>query len=131
VWVCESIVIGMLHFRYITCLLGCLVPRNVFTATIIRNKFFLETYRQELPPIPASELPFKCHLCEASYGERSEALDHIRNQHPAEFHILMSKGALDTASEEDRVPHEEHDEVMEHSRGKFPDYAHRKVIIII
>lgn len=88
--------------------------------------FFLEQPRNELPPIPASELPFKCHLCEGSFGERSDALDHIRIQHPSEFQLLMSKGALETTSEEDRIQHDDHDEV-EHSRGRFPDYAHRKV----
>lgn len=90
--------------------------------------YLTEQARSDLPPIPASELPFKCHLCEGSFGERSDALDHIRIQHPSEFQLLMSKGALETTSEEDRIQHDEHDEV-EHSRGRFPDYAHRKVSI--
>lgn len=84
-----------------------------------------------------SELPFKCHLCEGSYGERHEALDHIKDTHPSEYELLMSKGALET-NLEDMTPasmgsksescEEPTEENMDQLRGKFPDYANRKVV---
>lgn len=90
----------------------------------------------------SADLPFKCHLCEGSYAERQEALDHIRESHPSEFELLMSKGALDSSSStaiEDNnnvssnmTQHPDDgnaggEESLEHLRGKFPDYANRKV----
>ncbi|XP_044739939.1 ras-responsive element-binding protein 1 [Chrysoperla carnea] len=81
-----------------------------------------------------SDLPFKCHLCDSSYGERQEALDHIKDQHTAEYELLLSKGAL----EQSQIHHEQHQHSIEnhsdeqddqiHLRGKFPDYANRKVM---
>ncbi|PNF19289.1 hypothetical protein B7P43_G07506 [Cryptotermes secundus] len=91
----------------------------------------------------SADLPFKCHLCEGSYAERQEALDHIRESHPSEFELLMSKGALDSSSStgiEDNnnvssnmTQHPDDgnaggEESLEHLRGKFPDYANRKVM---
>jgi hypothetical protein len=87
----------------------------------------------------SADLPFKCHLCEGSYAERQEALEHIRESHPAEFELLMSKGALDssssssTAIEDSNMTQQPDDgtagaeESLEQLRGKFPDYANRKV----
>lgn len=92
--------------------------------------------------ISSADLPFKCHLCEGSYAERQEALEHIRESHPSEFELLMSKGALDSSSStgtEDNnnvrntpTPHPDDgtaggEESLEQLRGKFPDYANRKV----
>lgn len=65
-------------------------------------------------------LVFKCHLCEASFGDRSGALSHLAQVHTAEYELLVSKGALDAAS--DRSESADDDE-----RGKFPDHANRKV----
>ncbi|KAF9410744.1 hypothetical protein HW555_010261 [Spodoptera exigua] len=65
-------------------------------------------------------LVFKCHLCEASFGDRSGALSHLASGHAAEYEQLVSKGALDAAS--DRSESADDDE-----RGKFPDHANRKV----
>lgn len=65
-------------------------------------------------------LVFKCHLCEASFGERSGALGHLASVHSSEYEQLVSKGALDAAS--DRSESADDDE-----RGKFPDHANRKV----
>lgn len=78
---------------------------------------------------PASDLPFKCHLCEGSFAERQEALDHIRDNHCAEFQLLVSKGALEaSASADDQQAQDEGgEEGLEQLRGKFPDYANRKV----
>lgn len=94
----------------------------------------------------SADLPFKCHLCEGSYAERQEALEHIRESHPSEFELLMSKGALDSSSStgiEDnnnvssnmtQHPDEANaggEETLEQLRGKFPDYANRKVSSIL
>lgn len=68
-------------------------------------------------------LVFKCHLCEASFGERSGALGHLASAHSSEYEQLVSKGALDAAS--DRSESADDDE-----RGKFPDHANRKVIYV-
>ncbi|CAH0551338.1 unnamed protein product [Brassicogethes aeneus] len=74
-----------------------------------------------------SDLPFKCHLCEGSFSERQDALDHIKNKHASEYDLLMSKNALDTsATTPDDVTHNEDDD--NEIRGKFPDYSNRKVI---
>ncbi|KAJ8935424.1 hypothetical protein NQ314_012844 [Rhamnusium bicolor] len=74
-----------------------------------------------------SDLPFKCHLCEGSFSERQDALDHIRDRHASEYDLLMSKNALDTnATTPDDAAHQDDDE--SEIRGKFPDYSNRKVI---
>jgi hypothetical protein len=67
-------------------------------------------------------LVYKCHLCEASFGERGGALGHLAATHGSEYEQLVSKGALDAAS--DRSESADDDE-----RGKFPDHANRKVRI--
>ncbi|KAB0804687.1 hypothetical protein PPYR_01657 [Photinus pyralis] len=75
-----------------------------------------------------SELPFKCHLCDSSFGERSDALDHIKERHQSEYELLLSKNALDAnATTPDENPNHDENEDNE-VRGKFPDYANRKVI---
>ncbi|CAG9570737.1 unnamed protein product [Danaus chrysippus] len=66
-------------------------------------------------------LVFKCHLCEASFGDRSGALTHLASVHAAEYEQLVSKGALDAVS--DRSESADDDE-----KGKFPDHANRKVV---
>ncbi|KAF5298720.1 hypothetical protein FQR65_LT09589 [Abscondita terminalis] len=75
-----------------------------------------------------SELPFKCHLCDSSFGERNDALDHIKDKHCSEYKLLLSKNALDAnATTPDDNPNHDDNEENE-VRGKFPDYANRKVI---
>lgn len=74
-----------------------------------------------------SDLPFKCHLCEGSFSERQDALDHIRDRHASEYDLLMSKNALDaSATTPDDSTHQDDEE--SEIRGKFPDYSNRKVI---
>lgn len=65
-------------------------------------------------------LAFKCHLCEGSFGDRASALRHLAMSHSTEYEQLVSKGALEAAS--DRSESADDDE-----RGKFPDHANRKV----
>lgn len=68
--------------------------------------------------LPNSELPFKCHLCDGSFGERQEALDHIKEIHVSEYDLLISKGALDqNAHEEVHQNHETEDD--DQIRGKL------------
>lgn len=86
-----------------------------------------DIHRPELLPIPPSELPFKCHLCDSSFGERNDALEHIRCQHPNEFQLLVSKGALETNTDEEKHQPDDNDEILDSNRGRFPDYANRKV----
>lgn len=76
-----------------------------------------------------ADLPFKCHLCEGSYAERQDALDHIRDAHITEYELLMAKGALDqNTSGHEEVHTNQETEEDDHLRGKFPDYANRKVM---
>lgn len=87
----------------------------------------------------SSDLPFKCHLCDRSFGERQEALDHISETHPTEFQQLICKGALDmnVKLEDAASSHEEamysnansDENNMEPNRGRFPDYSCRKVSV--
>ncbi|XP_037936796.1 ras-responsive element-binding protein 1 [Teleopsis dalmanni] len=84
--------------------------------------------------ISSSELPFKCHLCENSFAERAQCLEHIKNQHSHEFALLLAKCAIETeaegnamngAEDEERRPS---DEGSMPRTGKYPDYSNRKVI---
>ena len=92
-----------------------------------------------------SESPFKCHLCEEGYAERSDVLTHLQTTHADEFNVLVAKGALDAsgtgatagsgsgsggggggsapANGHTSDEGEDYDSV----RGKFPDYVNRKV----
>lgn len=71
-----------------------------------------------------SDLPFKCHLCENSFSDRQECLDHIKDKHASEYDLLLSKNALDlnASTPEDNANHDDDES------GKFPDYSNRKVI---
>ncbi|XP_066157054.1 ras-responsive element-binding protein 1 isoform X1 [Euwallacea fornicatus] len=82
---------------------------------------------QQSQGVANSDLPFKCHLCESSFAERTQALEHIRDKHASEYDLLMSKNAFDAnATTPDEASH--HDEEDSDIRGKFPDYSNRKVI---
>ncbi|CAH2097687.1 unnamed protein product [Euphydryas editha] len=80
---------------------------------------------QPSSPNPEEEvdgsLVFKCHLCEGSFSDRTAALEHLASTHASEYEQLVSKGALDAAS--DRSESADDDD-----RGKFPDHANRKVV---
>lgn len=84
----------------------------------------------------SSDLPFKCHLCDRSFGERQETLDHINDSHNAEYRHLIDKGALDSNVKPEETINQ--DEVgsnnansdennAETNRVRFPDYSSRKV----
>jgi hypothetical protein len=92
--------------------------------------------------VSSADLHFKCHLCEGSYAERQEALEHIHESHPSEFELIMSKTALDpnksTGTEDNndvnrnmtQHPNDgnaEGEESLEQPHANLPDYANRKV----
>lgn len=87
----------------------------------------IPTIRPELQTgnVPSAELPFKCHLCDGSFPERVLCLEHIRSYHAQDYELLMEKGAIEAG--QDNHGHTE-DEERQEGRGKYPDYANRKVI---
>lgn len=75
-------------------------------------------------PVMSSDLPFKCHLCDGSFADRVGCLEHIKNMHIQDFAVLMQKVQLETEENVNGSPDDD-----EHDRkGKYPDYANRKVI---
>lgn len=72
-----------------------------------------------------SDLPFKCHLCEASFGERTQCLEHIKQSHEQEFNLIISKVNLESESEVHTASPD--DDEGTDGKGKYPDYANRKV----
>lgn len=78
--------------------------------------------------LSSSDLPFKCHLCDGSFPDRIACLEHIKNYHPQEFALLLSKGAIEPDADSQTVSAEDDDKQQEGGRGKYPDYANRKVI---
>lgn len=73
----------------------------------------------------SSDLPFKCHLCDGSFSERMSCLEHIKQQHIQDFALLMAKGAIDADTDSHSACHD--DEEGREGKGKYPDYANRKV----
>lgn len=76
-------------------------------------------------PVLSSDLPFKCHLCDGSFVDRLTCLEHIKMTHAQDFAVLISKVQLET---EDGVHGSPDDEEHADKKGKYPDYANRKVI---
>ncbi|XP_047520092.1 uncharacterized protein LOC125059631 isoform X1 [Pieris napi] len=109
-------------FKCATC------PTSTFSSMETLKKHMSSRHGSgESPPSPLPEeesdvgLVFKCHLCEAAFGDRNGALGHLSTNHTVEYEQLVSKGALDAAS--DRSESADDDD-----RGKFPDHANRKVV---
>jgi hypothetical protein len=81
--------------------------------------------------VSSSDLPYKCHLCDGSFPDRVQCLEHIKMIHSQDFAILMSKVTLETDPDVQGSPDD--DDVANHNladskSGKYPDYANRKVI---
>lgn len=108
------------------------------TNAVVSNQVSLPQVQLNIPQIknenPSqahqhADLPFKCHLCDGSFQDRFSCLDHIKVYHSQEFALLLSKGAIEpeedghTISAEDEEKHGDNG-----NRGKYPDYANRKVI---
>ena len=77
-----------------------------------------------------SEHPFKCHLCDEGFTERSMAIDHLETEHAEEYQSLLEKGAFDAPEEVSPQPNESGEELFDSIRGKFPDYVNRKIICL-
>ncbi|XP_013113548.1 zinc finger protein 236 [Stomoxys calcitrans] len=97
------------------------------------NQFQLKTEAAPASAISSSELPYKCHLCESSFAERAQCLDHIKCFHTQEYDLLLSKGAIDSEVEANQINSNEEEErnrtQEEATKGvKYPDYSNRKVI---
>ncbi|XP_063705061.1 ras-responsive element-binding protein 1 [Culicoides brevitarsis] len=75
-----------------------------------------------------SDLPFKCHLCESSFGERGQCLEHIKQMHEQDFNLIISKVNLESESEVHTASPD--DDEGTDGKGKYPDYANRKVICV-
>ncbi|XP_017472012.1 PREDICTED: uncharacterized protein LOC108363230 [Rhagoletis zephyria] len=83
-----------------------------------------------------ADLPYKCHLCESSFTERFNCLEHIKKQHAPEFTLLLSKGAIVSEAEanQTQLMEEEERRVGEEAANSFallpkmPAYTNRKVI---
>ena len=94
----------------------------------------------------STELPYKCHLCDGSFSDRMQCLEHIRHAHAQEFALLLAKGAIDadataadntnTNAAPSQMASAHHnnsnetnalDDEIKDGKGKYPDYANRKV----
>ncbi|XP_046801391.1 zinc finger protein 236 [Lucilia cuprina] len=89
--------------------------------------------KTETNAVSSSELPYKCHLCESSFAERLQCLEHIKSLHAQEFALLLSKGAIENETDSAQMTSTEEDERQRSTEdgakgGKYPDYSNRKVI---
>lgn len=75
-----------------------------------------------------SDLPFKCHLCDSSFGDRTTCLDHMKAQHLQEFNLIMGKVNLESESDVHTASPDDEEAIGEGKGGKYPDYTNRKVI---
>ena len=109
------------------------------------NQLVATQFQQQFPAksdsansqVPSSDLPFKCHLCESSFAERLQCLEHIKLMHSQEFALLLSKGAIENEADTAQINAHEEEERQQRSGagneevgkgGKYPDYSNRKVI---
>lgn len=109
------------------------------TKSTIPTQPILPQIQLNIPPLKNdisaasnSDLPFKCHLCDGSFGDRFSCLDHIKVYHSQEFALLLAKGAIEPeedVQDNQAISAEDEKEQNENGgRGKYPDYANRKVI---
>lgn len=75
-------------------------------------------------PVMSSDLPFKCHLCDGSFTDRVACLEHIKVMHTQDFAVLMQKVQLESEENVNGSPDDDDND----KKGKYPDYANRKVI---
>lgn len=74
----------------------------------------------------SSDMPFKCHLCDSSFPERLNCLDHIKVHHNPEYERLVANGSIEMDANAIFSESAE-DEKKSDGKGKYPDYANRKV----
>jgi hypothetical protein len=81
-----------------------------------------------------SESPYKCHLCDEGFVERSAAIQHLETSHAQEYSLLMARGAFSAGAPEEpavgALTGESGEELYDQLRGKFPDYVNRKVVCL-
>ena len=77
-----------------------------------------------------SEYPFKCHICDDGFSDRSAAINHLETNHSTEYQNMLEKGAFDSPEEVSPQPNESGEELYDSLRGKFPDYVNRKIICL-
>ncbi|KAL9883789.1 zinc finger protein pebbled isoform 3-T7 [Glossina fuscipes fuscipes] len=108
--------------------------QQAFFKQLAAAQFQQYTTKTESSQFSTSELPFKCHLCESSFAERTQCLEHIKCMHAQDFALLLAKGAIDSdveaAQHLNSAEDEERVRINEESSkgGKYPDYSNRKVI---
>ena len=81
----------------------------------------------------SSEHPYKCHICDDGFPEKSCAIEHLETSHSAEYRDLVEKGAFESPEEGSPGPtqtNESGEELYDAIRGKFPDYVNRKIICL-
>lgn len=112
-------------------------PPSASTKSTLSNQPILPQIQLNIPSLknenlPASntDLPFKCHLCDGSFQDRFSCLDHIKVYHSQEFALLLAKGAIEPEEDVQAAASAEEEKEQNESggRGKYPDYANRKVI---
>ena len=105
------------------------------------------------PNSVGSENPFKCHLCDDGFPDRKEALEHLRSAHSKQFEGWLARGAFDVAPIDEAAMQPQNglggqqanpqaspcenggaaaaeDGCFDQIRGKFPDYANRKIVCL-
>lgn len=93
------------------------------------------------PILNNSDLPFKCHLCDSSFFDRTACLDHMKAQHVQEFTLIMGKVNLESESDVHTASPDDDDISSpiggggcgvgsDGKGGKYPDYTNRKVICV-
>uniref|UniRef100_A0A1B0AEA2 C2H2-type domain-containing protein n=1 Tax=Glossina pallidipes TaxID=7398 RepID=A0A1B0AEA2_GLOPL len=119
---------------YDECFLGRAPLDDTSSHIPVKNRSSVHTVHYFLQPKAIVIVTCYCHLCESSFAERTQCLEHIKCMHAQDFALLLAKGAIDSdveaaqhlnsAEDEERVRTNE-----ESSKGgKYPDYSNRKVI---
>ncbi|CAE1293120.1 RREB1 [Acanthosepion pharaonis] len=83
--------------------------------------------------VHSKDLPFKCHLCDTSFHERSKCLKHMEKEHRAKWSILTNKNKITNMEQfSDDVGHRCQEYVKQLSdcveqNSHMTDYLNRKV----
>lgn len=89
----------------------------------------LQVKTETAPSLSNADQPFKCHLCDGSFPDRVNCLDHIKIHHPQDFALLLSKSAIETDPDSQIISAEDEEKNADYTaRGKYPDYTNRKVV---
>ncbi|KAG5682541.1 hypothetical protein PVAND_011888 [Polypedilum vanderplanki] len=100
------------------------IPSTLQLPTPVKTENSSSPAMQLPTPVMSTDLPFKCHLCDGSFTDRVGCLEHIRSVHPQDFAVLMQKVQLESEEAVNGSPDDDEND----RKGKYPDYANRKVI---